>query len=93
MIRDAIAARKPKALDLRAVDETLGKVPKAHQARSAFVIAAHLMANGRPDEAKRYWLMVSDRGNTNVWWRIFALSTLRDRYAKEAAAAKLPPEI
>jgi tetratricopeptide (TPR) repeat protein len=80
MMRDAIAAKKPGALDLKAVDEIFDKIPKANKARMAFVVAAHLMANGRQNDAKRFWVMVSDRQNTNAWWRVFALSTLRDRY-------------
>jgi tetratricopeptide (TPR) repeat protein len=93
MIRDVFAAQKPAALDLTAVDEIFVKIPSQHKARVAFVVAAHLMANGREDDAKRYWTVVSARDNPNAWWRVFALATLRDRYSKEPDSKKRPRAI
>ena len=93
MIRDAIAAQKPGAIDLRTVEEIFDKIPRQHRPRSAFVVAAHLMANARPDEAKKYWLIVADRQNTNAWWRVIALSILRERYAQKTGGQTLPREI
>jgi hypothetical protein len=57
------------------------------------VVAAHLMANGHHDDAKRYWLMVVDGKNTNDRWRVIALSILRDRYRHEPGSRTGPREI
>ena len=93
VIRDAIAAKKPGELDLKTIDGIFEKAPNAGSIGAAFVVAAHLMANGHRDLAKRFWLVVSDRQHTNLWWRVIALSILRERYRNESGSPTGPREI
>jgi tetratricopeptide (TPR) repeat protein len=80
LIRDAIARKEPGKLDLRAIDGIIESIPADRRGNTAFPVAAHLTANGQLDAARQYWLMVSEGKETNYWWRVFALSTLRERY-------------
>jgi len=93
LIRDANAAKKPGALDLKAVDGIHATMPGNTQRNSAFVIAAHLTANNRLEEAKRFWLMVADEKQTRFWWRVIALSILRERYPRDPGGRTRPEEI
>ena len=93
MIRNAIAAQKADSLDLKAIDEILESMPKDSRGNSAFPIAAHLTASGRRDESKRYWLMTSEGDTTNFWWRVIALSTLREMNPQDSGEKKAPGEI
>ena len=93
LIRDAIAAREPGALDLKTIDGILAKMPSNNQDRAAFVVAAYLTASKRLDEAKRFWVMVSEGEQTNFWRSVVALSTLRERYSANAGGRTWPREL
>jgi hypothetical protein len=93
LIRDAIAAKKPGELDLKAIDGIFEKVPIAGTAGAAFVVAGHLMANGHKDLAKRYWQRASHQENPSFWWRVFALSILRQHYPNQADDDTGPREV
>jgi tetratricopeptide (TPR) repeat protein len=93
LIRDAIAAKKPGELDLKAIDGIFEKVPFAGTAGAAFVVAGHLMANGHKDLARRYWQRASHQENPSIWWRVFALSILRQHYPNQAGGNTGPREV
>jgi hypothetical protein len=93
LIRDAIAAKKPGELDMKAIDGIFEKVPIAGTAGAAFVVAGHLMANGRKDLARRYWQRAADQDNPSLWWRVFALSILRQHYPNQVDGKTGPREI
>jgi tetratricopeptide (TPR) repeat protein len=92
MIRDAVAAKKPGVLDLKTVDEVVANIPGQFKARTAFAMAAHLMAHGHPAEAKRFWTIAANPNN-NSWWSFLARSVLRERYPKDAGGRTGPREI
>ena len=58
----------------------------------AFVVAPRLTASNRFDEAKRFWLIVSEGKRTNFWWRVFAMSTL-SRYSQPPGGQTKPREV
>ena len=91
LVRNAISAQKPGALDLKAIDAILEKMPTDRKANMAFVVAWRLTASNRLDEAKRFWVTVSEGKQTNFWWRVFALSTLaQSLFAAPRRAEKAP---
>lgn len=59
---------------------------------TAFVVAAHLTADNRTNDAKRDWHMVSEIAGTNAWWRVIANSILRDGYPRKPPESSKPAE-
>ncbi len=92
LIRDAIAVKKPGALDLKAIDSILDSIPLQTRGNTAFTVAAHLTADNRPNDAKRYWHMVAEIPQTNFWWRVIASSILRDGYPRKLPETSKPAE-
>ena len=93
IVRNAIAAKKTDALDLKAIDAILENLPTDTKVNMAFVVAARLTASKRLDEAKRFWVILSEGKQTNFWWRIFAISTLRERYSQHPGGQTSPREV
>jgi hypothetical protein len=85
LLRDGLKGGKPGSLDLKAIDAVLESIPEGNRGNTTFPIAAHLTASGRRDEAKRYWTTTAQAANTNFWWRVIALSTLREGYPHDPA--------
>ena len=77
MIRDQIAAKKPGELDSKTLDDEFASFPDGGKPGAAFMVAAHLTANGRLDQARRYWLILADSKSQNLRWLVFAKSILR----------------
>jgi tetratricopeptide (TPR) repeat protein len=93
LVRDALAGKKTASLDLKAVDDVIESIPRENRGNTAFEVAARLTASGHLDLAKRYWLTVSKARNTNFWWRVIALSILRDRYRSGPGDQSGPREV
>jgi tetratricopeptide (TPR) repeat protein len=91
IIRDGIAAKESGLPNLEAIDAILASIPNPRKGNSAYLVAARLTANGHLAEAKPYWLMTAASGQSNYWWRVIALSILRERYPGDPTA-KVPPE-
>ena len=86
-------SKKSGALDLKTIDGLLSEMPKETQGNSAFIVAAHLTAANRLPNAKRYWELVANARDTNYWWRVLALSALRELNFQPTEKSPKPREV